>query len=108
MDHFIDSFLQGLGIVLCLIILARAEPAINRMGGNAPPAIVRLAFALLVTGAVAGILGILAGNVPDASSLILAAGTAALIFCERRIRLLTRIRPNRKGLNPKGLNHAPR
>lgn len=103
MDHVTDSFAQVIGIILCLIILVRAEPALNRMGGRAPPRLVRLAFALLATGGVAGIVGIVAGQVPDVSSLILAAGTAALIFCERRIRLLTRIRTPRKGHN-----HAPR
>ena len=93
----LDLAAQAFGIILCLIILIRAEPALNCMGRESPPMIVRLAFALLATGAVAGIIGILAGHVPDSSFLILAAGTAALILCKRRIRLLSRIYNRKKG-----------
>ena len=93
---------QALGVTLCALILIRAEPAINRMGHLSPPLLVRLAFALLVTGAVAGIIAILAGTVPDPHTLIILAGTAALTFCERRLRILS-------GTNPrKGHPHAQR
>ena len=105
MPAFLSTLAQLLGLLCCLIILVRAEPAINRMGNLSPPFIVRFAFALLVTGALSGILSILTGGIPDAHTLILLAGTAALTLCERRIRILsgTRHRPNPQR---KGLPHA--
>lgn len=96
MPPVLDAIAQFLGLILCVIILIRAEPAINRMGQNSPPMLVRLAFALLATGAVGGIIAILAGAVPDRHTLILIAGTAALTVCERRVRILSRT--PRKGL----------
>ena len=99
METYANLSAQLIGIVLCILILVRAEPALNRMGHASPPLIVRVAFALLASGAVAGIFAIFAGQVPDTYVLLLTAGTAALTLCKRRIRLLTRIRPPRKGLN---------
>ena len=98
METYSDLAAQLIGIVLCILILVRVEPALNRMGSTSPPLIVRAAFALLATGAVAGIFAIFAGQVPDTYVLLLAAGTAALTLCKRRIRLLTRIRQPKKGL----------
>ena len=102
MQALLDHLAQMIGLVCCLIILVRAEPAINRMSHRSPP-LVRFAFALLVTGALAGILAILTGTVPDRTTLIILAGTAALTVCERRVRLLSgpHYRPynqTRKGL----------
>lgn len=88
---------QILGFVLCAAILARVEPAINRMGRDTPR-LVRLAFALLAVGAAAGILAIATGAVPEWHVLILAAGIAALLLCERRLRILTRTPPVDKGV----------
>ena len=99
MDTYANLTAQLIGLVLCILILIRVEPALNRMGHASPPPLVRAAFALLAAGAVAGIFAIFAGQVPDAHVLLLTAGTAALTMCKRRIRLLTRIRPPRKGLN---------
>jgi ammonia channel protein AmtB len=90
-------FAQILGFVLCAAILARAEPAINRMGRDTPR-LVRIAFVLLAVGAVAGIFAIAAGAVPEWHALILAAGIAALLLCERRLRILTRTPSVDKGV----------
>lgn len=80
---------QVIGLMLLMLIVWRTEPALNRMGDKSPPLMVRLSFALLFTGSVAGILFIIAGHVPDIASLLLIAGTAALTFCERRLRIIT-------------------
>ena len=99
MELYANLAAQLIGLVLCILILVRVEPALNRMGRTSPPPIVRAAFALLATGAVAGIFAIFAGQVPDIYVLLIAAGTAALTLCKRRIRLLTRIRQPRKELH---------
>lgn len=96
---FTQTAAQIVALILFALILWRTEPALNRMGKASPPLMVRVSFILLATGAIAGILGILSGQVPDTPSLILTAGTAALTFCERRIRLLTgHHHPQRKGI----------
>ena len=103
MDAHANLLSQLAGIVLCILILVRAEPALNLMGdSDPPPFIVRAAFAMLAAGAVSGILAIFGGAVPPLYILLLAAGTAALTLCKRRIHILTRVRPR------KDLNHAPR
>ena len=84
-----DLAAQILAALLSTLILIRAEPALNRMGAGSPPFIVRIAFALLATGAIATLLALLAGHIPDHPTLLLLAGTAALTFCERRVRLLS-------------------
>lgn len=100
MQPLSDLTAQLIGLILCGLILWRTEPALNRMGHTSPPVLVRIAFALLATGAVAGILAIFAGQIPSLPTLLMTAGTAALTFCERRIRILTGHRqPTRKGLH---------
>ena len=100
MPPIIELLTQLIGALCCALILIRTEPALNRMGALSPPLIVRLAFALLVTGAIATLLAIISDHVPDRPTLILLAGTAALTLCERRVRLLsgTHGTPSRKGL----------
>ena len=98
MDNLHHLASQILALIFFGIILWRAEPALNRMGKSSPPTMVRISFILLATGAVAGILSIFSGHVPDTSTLILTGGTAALTFCERRIRLLTGHHQPRKRL----------
>lgn len=90
---------QALGIFLCIVILARTEPAINRMGKE-EPGLIRAAFVLLASASVAGILAILAGHIPGMETLLLSAGTTSMLLCDRRIRILT------KNRNRKGLRHA--
>lgn len=99
MQTILDLGTQILTALCCLLILIRAEPALNRMGQLSPPFLMRVAFALLATGAVAGILSLLAGKIPDRHTLLILAGTAALTFCERRVRILT-------GNHRKGHPHA--
>lgn len=94
---------QAVFLLACLIILFRTEPVINRMGENTPP-LIRIAFLLLVIGSASGVLFTLLGQVPDWLTIIFALGVAALLFCERRIRVLTRIRP--KPPQNKGISHA--
>ena len=91
-----DTAAQFFCFVLYVIILVRTEPALNRMSGASTPMSVRLSFALLATGAVAGMIAIFSGKVPDLYTIILAAGTAAFTFCERRIRLLTGHQPRKE------------
>ena len=95
----VDPIYQGLGIVICLIIIVRTEPAINRMSCRTIT-LVRLSFVLLAGSAVGAILSIFGGAVPAPSFLLLAAGIAALLFCDRRIRFLTRAQ--------KGIKNATR
>lgn len=88
---------QALGIFLCIVILARTEPALNRMGKEAP-GLIRAAFVMLASASVAGILAILTGHAPGLETLLLAAGIALLLMCDRRIRILTKNRNQEKGL----------
>lgn len=79
--------LQIIVVVAAVVIVLRAEPALNRMN-RSTPILVRLAFYLLTLGAVAEILFVLAGRVPTWPTAIMLAGIAAMLFCERRLRLL--------------------
>lgn len=79
--------LKVIVVLASLVIVFRSEPALNRMT-RATPILVRLAFYLLTLGAVAEILFVLAGKVPNWPTAIMLAGIAALLFCERRLRLL--------------------
>lgn len=69
------------------VIVVRAEPALNRMS-RCTPFTVRVAFLLLTLGAVAEIIHILVGGVPSWSTAIVISGAAALLVCERRLRVL--------------------
>lgn len=91
--------LQAVALAACVVIFVRAEPAINRMGADAP-VLLRLAFVLLAAGSISGFVFIVAGHVPAWQDLILTCGIAVLLLCERRIRILTRVRID------KGEKHA--
>ena len=75
-------------MVALATILMRAEPALNRMTGETQ-FLVRISMILLAVGALAQ-----AGNiilmdyVPSINELIINAGVAALLCCERRIRVI--------------------
>lgn len=94
---------QTLFVIACLLIVWRAEPANNRMS-RATPLLIRIAFNLLIAGAVACVLDTLLGSVPRWQTVLLAWGVAALLFCERRIMVLTRIRSTPP--QDKGPHHA--
>lgn len=80
-------FLQVLAVSASAVIVWRAEPAINRMRKETP-AMIRLAFLLLTLGGVGEIIWIVMGDLPSFPTVIALCGVAALLFCERRVRVL--------------------
>ncbi|MFZ2972316.1 MAG: hypothetical protein WA049_06725 [Ferribacterium limneticum] len=82
------SILLNLASIACAaIILARAESATAKMGSGTKT-LIRYAMLLLAGGAITIILTILSGNSVDFSTLLLLAGIALLLICERRLRYL--------------------
>lgn len=79
--------LQVIVLLAAAVIIIRAEPALNRMS-RGTPFLIRAAFHLLTVGAIAEVIGIAAGDVPSWPAAITTIGAAALLFCERRIRIL--------------------
>lgn len=79
--------LQAVVLLAAVVIVVRAEPALNRMS-RCTPFMIRASFLLLTLGAVAEIVFILGGEVPSWSTAIVITGVAALLVCERRIRIL--------------------
>lgn len=75
----------------CIVIILRAEPAISRMTPHTDLR-VRFAIWLCLVGAVARLWWVCMGGVPDSITVLLLVGLAALLMCERRIRVLTGIR----------------
>ena len=69
------------------VIVVRAEPALNRMS-RCTPFMIRASFHLLTLGAAAEIVFILSGDVPTWPTAIMIIGVAALLICERRLRIL--------------------
>lgn len=83
-----NTLLLQAGVLLAaVVIMVRAEPALNRMS-RFTPFTIRTSFLLLTVGAVAEIVVILDGEVPSWSTAIVVTGVAALLVCERRIRIL--------------------
>lgn len=82
----INAALQTLVLLASLAIVMRAEPTLNRMS-RGTPILVRFAFHLLTLGAVAQILFVLAGEIPSWPMAISTCGIAALLVCDRRLRL---------------------
>lgn len=92
MDPLIN---QVIGAVACGVIIWRSEPALNKMTTHTHLA-VRLAMWLVLLGAVARLWSIFTGSVPDNITVLMLAGIATLISCERRLEVLThRKRSNR-------------
>lgn len=87
--------IQSIVLVAAVFIVIRAEPALNRMQ-KGTPILVRLSFLLITLGAVAEIMFVLAGDVPSWSTAIITVGIAALLFCERRLRVLCP--PNKRSM----------
>lgn len=80
--------LQAVVVISAAVIVARAEPALNRMG-QATPILIRLSIHLLAVGAIAEISCIVFGlEIPSWPTAITAAGIAMLLVCERRLRVL--------------------
>lgn len=80
-------FLQALVVLAAVVIVVRAEPALNRMS-RCTPFMVRASFHLLTLGAVAEIVFIVYGDVPSWPSAITTVGVAFLLVCEKRLRIL--------------------
>lgn len=85
-------------LAFAILILWRAEPALARMGA-ATHWMIRYAMLLLAGGALGIILTIFAGARVDFPTLLVLAGIAMLLVCERRLRYL---------LNRPGGQHAKR
>lgn len=84
---FIPFILNLLALACACVILWRTEPALARMG-NTTHWMIRYALLLLAGGALGTILGIAAGAVIDIPTLLILAGIALLLLCERRLRFL--------------------
>ena len=87
----LDLLASLLGLALCAVIVGIAEPAINRIRTHSAPFLARLALALLVVWAVAGILEILGGHIPGPFELLLAGTLAVGLWLARRARLISRL-----------------
>lgn len=86
----LDILAQFLAVASCAVIMWRAESVINRMS-RCTPFLVRLAFWLVLVGSSSAVaLIVLEGEVPPWPSVIGSLGTACLLFCERRLRYLTK------------------
>lgn len=84
----IDMALQVASAAAAGVILYRAEPALNRMSGQTH-IMVRISMFLLVVGSAAQLGSIiLSGHIPTAPETLLFAGVAALLSCERLMRVL--------------------
>lgn len=73
------------------IILWRTEPALSRMG-HQTHWMIRYAMLILAGGSAGIIVGIATGTNIDFITLLILAGIALLLICERRVRYLTTIR----------------
>lgn len=89
MTDFAQAVLQAVVLLASGVVMALAEPAINRMS-PCTPLIVRLAFHLLTVGAGANIGWVLLGDAPSVPEAIIVSGIALLLVCER-------VRPRRSG-----------
>ena len=86
-----EGAVRILTAIACLIVLARTEPALNRMCG-ATDLFVRVSFWQMAVAASIELLSILFyGYAPGWRECLLSSGLALLLLCERRIRMLTRI-----------------
>lgn len=74
-------------LVCAILILWRTEPALARMGCRTHW-MIRYAMLLLAGGALAVILGIVSGTGIDFTTLLVLAGIALLLLCDRRLRYL--------------------
>lgn len=84
----ITEILLNLAALVCAsLILWRTEPALARMGA-ATHWMVRYAMLLLAGGSLAVILTVIAGDGIDFQTLLVLAGIALLLLCDRRLRYL--------------------
>lgn len=84
----IGGALQVVCVIASVVVLWRAEPALNRMSRCTHLAL-RLAVHLLCVGASAQIGAVvLLHHVPSVPEAIMTVGVALLLTCERRMRVL--------------------
>lgn len=90
------TYLQWIGLVECAIIIALAEPTLNRMSPCAP-FLLRWAIHAFAIGSVLRAWHLIGGHEPSWSSLVQMGGLALLFICDRMeiIRLGDRRRSNR-------------
>lgn len=86
-----DTLLNIAALAFSALILWRAEPALSRMSGSTHW-MIRYAMLLLAGGALGIIFGIYGGATIDFPTLLILAGIALLLICERRLRFLVRHR----------------
>lgn len=86
------SLLNLAAIGFALLILWRTEPAIARMN-RGTHWMIRYALLLLAGGAIGIIVIIPGGAQVDPVTLLMLAGIALLLSCDRRLRALVRHRP---------------
>ena len=86
----INALLQATGFVLAGIIFWRAESVLNMMSKECLLAI-RLAFWLIVVGAISMNFAILEGYTPPLTVLIPLSGFTVLLMYERRVGVLFRM-----------------
>lgn len=84
-----------LALPLAAIILWRTEPALARMS-RGTHWMIRYALLLLAGGALGIILNIAGGARVDFFTLLILAGIALLLVCERRLRALLAQRPGER------------
>ncbi|HVH92507.1 MAG TPA: hypothetical protein VM783_14105 [Candidatus Acidoferrum sp.] len=86
----LDHTLQAMGFITAATIFWRAELVLNLMSKDCLLAI-RLAFWMLVVGAISFNLEIIQGYVPPLVVILPLAGVALLLLVERRIGAILRI-----------------
>jgi Na+-translocating ferredoxin:NAD+ oxidoreductase RnfE subunit len=88
-DEIIEFVLKAGVIIASILILVRTEPALARMTRYTHRS-VRFAVWLLAIGALARVVDIVVfGHAPDFITFLMMCGSAALLICERRLRVLT-------------------
>lgn len=91
----VDLLKQALALLACVVIVWRAEPALNRCGRDTTLSI-NVAIWLLHAVALLSAYDILTGDVPPWIVIAGGWGVAMMLLCERRIRILLRpVRPRR-------------
>lgn len=90
----IEILLKLACVAACLLIVARCEPVLNRMGRHTP-LLAFAAFFLLAIGASIQVACIALGEQPSFAATVLCGGIAALLVCERRLRVFFKVQKRR-------------
>lgn len=79
---WVTPILQSVVLLSSIVVLFLGEPAINRMS-PCTPMITRMSFHLLVVGSFGNIVWTCLGDVPQWPEVIVIAGIALLLVCDR-------------------------